>query len=457
MVGRQARHPECGSVGRRDRRLARAMGRLVMVPSPESSLFAFHDMTAGRQFLPYGRQLVEDDDVAAVAAVLRGDYLTTGPAVRNFEAALAAATGAGHAVACSSGTAGLHLAAMALDIGPGDGVVVPAVTFLATANVVRHVGAEVIFADVDAETGLMGPAELAAAMERAGELDIKAVVPVHLAGQCADPEGIWMMAVDRGFHVVDDACHALGTRYGGAAVPVGSCRHGTMATFSFHPVKTITMGEGGAVTTNDQAMAERMRRLRSHGMVRDAAMFENTDLAFDAGGAANPWYYEMPEAGLNYRASDIHCALGLSQLRKLDRFVARRRALADRYDALLAPLAPVVRPRKRPSACRPAWHLYVVLIDFAAAGTTRAEVMNRLRNDGIGTQVHYLPVHHQPYYRRRYGHQNLPGSEAYYERCLALPLFPGMEDGDVDGVVSALTEILTGKPSVGASTQQRAT
>ncbi len=391
--------------------------------------------------LPYGRHLVEDDDVAAVVAALKSGWLTTGPAVQAFEAALASRVGAAHAVSCSSGTAALHLTALALGLGPGDRVIVPTLTFLATANAVRYVGAEVVFADVDPETGLMGDAQLRDALARAADGTVKAVFPVHMAGQCGSMERIAAVAADRGLRVVEDACHAIGSTYEdgrGEWIPVGSCRHSNMTVFSFHPVKTVTMGEGGAVTTNDQEMSRRLAQLRNHGMERDASAFEQIDLAFDREGKADPWYYELKELGYNYRASDINCALGMSQLGKLDRFVEGRRALVAHYDARVASLAPIVRPIGRVAGCQTAWHLYTVLIDFKAAGVDRATVMRRLQEKGIGTQVHYLPVHMQPYYRRRYGDRRLPGAETYYGRALSLPLFPAMEGYDVERVVEAL-------------------
>lgn len=403
-------------------------------------------MSGGGPALPYGRHLIEDDDVAAVAAVLRSDTLTTGPVVPAFEAALCERTGARFAVACGSGTAGLHLASLALGLGPGDAVVVPSLTFLATANGPRHAGAEVVFADVDPETGLLGPRELEEAMRRAAGLRVRAVFPVHLNGQCADPAALQAVARTHDLRVVEDACHALGADYTvpGAteSQPVGGIVHADMAVFSFHPVKAVAMGEGGAVTADDPDLARRLARLRSHGMVRESDAFESAELGFAPEGGANPWYYEMHEPGFNYRASDIQCALGLSQLRKLDRFVARRRALADRYDAALAPLAPLVRPPARVPGCRPAWHLYAARIDFAAAKRSRARVVHELRARGFGSQVHYLPVHLQPYYRRRYGTLELPGARHYYERCLSLPLFPAMGDEDVDRVVAALRDAL---------------
>lgn len=393
-----------------------------------------------QEFLPYGRQALDDADIAAVCEVLRGDWLTTGPAIEAFENALAAQVGVTYAVACSSGTAALHLAMLALDLGQGDKVVVPAMTFLATANAARLAGADVTFADVDPDTALMTADHLRAALDGAGSDRVGAVAPVHFAGQCADPAAIRAVARGRGLHIIEDACHALGTTYqdgDGEEFTVGSCRHSDMAIFSFHPVKTIAMGEGGAITTNEEALFERLKVLRNHGMIRDPSRFTN-----GAGGDAQPWYYEMTEPGLNYRASDIHCALGQSQLGKLDGFVARRRQIVHLYDDRLAKLAPFVKPLGRVPGCDPAWHLYVVLIDFAARGIDRATVMARLREAGIGTQVHYYPVCDQPYYRALYGDLAMPGARDYYGRALTLPLFVGMTDSDVERVAAALGKAL---------------
>lgn len=403
-----------------------------------------HVSATGRPFLPYGRHQIDEDDIAAVADALRSGWLTTGPAVTAFEQAFAEKVGARFAVACSSGTAGLHLAALALGLDETSTVVVPTLTFLATANAARYVGAEVAFADVDPETGLLTEAALEAALDAVSGRSAKAVFPVHLNGQCVDMGSIARVAKERGLAVVEDACHAVGAHdtADGAVVPVGACRHSDMAVFSLHPVKTIAMGEGGVVTTNDEALCERLQRLRNHGMTWDFDRFENSDLAYDARGNPNPWYYEMASPGLNYRASDIHCALGSNQLGRLDRFVSKRAELVALYDRRIAALAPVVQPIGRTADCAPAWHLYVVLIDFDQAGVDRAAVMNRLRDQGIGTQVHYLPVHHQPYYRRRYGVLNLPGADSYYARCLSLPLFPAMSNADVERVTGTLTREL---------------
>lgn len=396
----------------------------------------------GGRFLPYGRHQIEDDDIAAVVSVLRSDSLTGGPLVAEFEQAFAERVEARFAVACANGTAGLHLAAMALGLGPDDAAIVPTLTFLATANAARYVGAEVTFADVDAATGLMRAEDLQEAFARAGSRKARAVIPVHLNGQCVDMETVAEFAGRHGLRVIEDACHAIGATYrtrSGEEVRVGACRHSDMAVFSLHPVKTIAMGEGGVVTTNDPELHAALLCLRNHGMVREASRFVQPEEAFDADGRPNPWYYEMSEPGYNYRASEIHCALGLSQLRKLDRFLARRLELADVYDRMLAPLAPVVRPIPRVAGSASGWHLYVVHVDFTSARISRAKLMRRLRDEEIGTQVHYLPVHRQPYFRNRYAGRDFDGANAYYAACLSLPLFPAMTENDVVKVVTSLS------------------
>ena len=380
--------------------------------------------------LPYGRQTIEDDDIAAVVEALRADFLTTGPRVAAFETAFAETVGARHAVACSNGTAALHLAMLALDVQPGEVVIAPSITFLATANCARYVGAEVVFADVDPLSGLMTPQTLADALTRLGGRKLRAVLPVHLRGDVADLPGLAALAHEAGAVLVEDAPHALGSTmtFGKVNERVGDARHAAMATFSFHPVKTIATGEGGMVTTNDAALGERLRAMRSHGMVRPKG--------------ADPWWYEMAEPGFNYRLPDILCALGLSQLAKLPRFAARRRGLAEAYATALAPLSPVVAIAVRPAWSDPVLHLMCVLIDFEAVGLTRRQVVQELQKYGIGTQVHYIPVHRQPYYRERYGDLSLPGAEAWYARCLSLPLYPGMADADVGRVAEALRAVL---------------
>ena len=381
-------------------------------------------------FLPYGRQTIEDDDVAAVAAALRDDFLTTGPRVEAFETAFAEAVGARHAVACANGTAALHLAMLALGVGEGEVCIAPSITFLATANCARYVGAEVVFADVNPATGLMTPQTLEDAIARTGGRKIAAVLPVHLRGDVAELPALRKLADDAGAALVEDACHAVGSRmaFDNAPASVGDGRWGDLAVFSFHPVKTLTTAEGGMITTGDARLAERLRTFRSHGMIRPPG--------------ADPWWYEMPELGFNYRLPDVLCALGLSQLAKLPRFAERRRGLTARYRALLEPLAPIVRPAEIPRTCDPVPHLFVALIDYAAAGTSRGAVVQALAARGIGTQVHYIPVHRHPYYRDRYGALDLPGADAWYARALSLPLFPAMSDEDPERVVGALAEVL---------------
>jgi len=403
-------------------------------------------VTNHEKFLPYARQLIDDKDIEAVNQVLRSEYLTTGPVVKTFEKKLAQVTGVPFAIACSSGTAALHLASMALGLTSGDSVIVPSITFLATANAVRYVDAEVIFADVDAFSGLMGPEHLEKAIKENGE-NIKAVFPVHLGGQSPDMEAIFDIAKKNDLYVVEDASHAIGASYStsNGMVKVGGCVHSDMTTFSCHPVKTITMGEGGAVTTKNQNLAEKLWRLLNHGINREPSEFIYNDLALDStteNGMVNPWYYEMHYLGFNYRVSDIHCALGLSQLKKLSAFVEGRRALVRRYDEKLASLAPLLSPVTRISGNDPSWHLYQLLLDFEKLEISRSIVMKRLRERGIGTQVHYIPVHCQPYYRQRYGSQILCGAESFYKCCLSLPLFSGMRETDIDIVVNAINKTL---------------
>jgi UDP-4-amino-4,6-dideoxy-N-acetyl-beta-L-altrosamine transaminase len=397
-------------------------------------------------FIPYGRHCIEEDDIAAVVAVLRSDHLTGGPVVEEFETAFAKRVGARHAVAVSSGTAGLHLASRALGLGAGMLVVVPTLTFLATANAPTYTGAKVVFADVDPNTGLLGPSELEEALECA-DGEVKAVYPVHLNGQSVDMEAIKKICDSRGIRIIEDACHALGGEYrtvDGQWHSVGSCEHSDMAVFSMHPVKNIAMGEGGMVTTNDDQLAQTLRRLRNHGMIRGPEAFQNHEAAFDDEGNPNPWYYEMQELGYNYRASAIHCALGLSQLAKLDRFLAHRRNLAAAYDKALVPLAPAVRPIPRPEHSSSAWHLFVVSLNYSYFGITRSRLMRNLRRDGIGTQVHYFPLHRQPFFCVTKAESNLkPRADNYYSNCLSLPFFPDNTEEDVVArVVSGLVGII---------------
>ncbi|RVU36768.1 UDP-4-amino-4,6-dideoxy-N-acetyl-beta-L-altrosamine transaminase [Hwanghaeella grinnelliae] len=394
-----------------------------------------------RAFLPYGRQQIDQADIDAVVGVLTSPYLTTGPNVASFEAALAKAVGADHAIACANGTAALHMAYHAFGVGPETSVIVPTTTFAATASTADLLGAEVVFADVDPDTGLMTPETAQEAISRAS-FPVRCITPVHLAGQMEDMAAMRALADSVGAYLLADACHALGT-VSDEGWRVGACPHTHVETFSFHPVKTIAAGEGGAVTTSDAKLAQKMRRFGNHGIVRTGDEFTYKDLALDAEtGAVNPWYYELAEPALNYRLSDIQCALAESQLAKLPQFVERRRALADLYDRAFSTSPAPVKPFGRTAANQPAWHLYVTLIDFDAIGKSRAAVMNALRERGVGTQVHYIPLILQPHFRCDAASNQYPGSLAYYRRALSIPLFPSMTDDDAEYVVRSIESVL---------------
>ncbi len=384
------------------------------------------------EFLPYGRQSIDDSDIAAVVEALRSDFLTTGPMVDRFETELAKAVGAKEAIVVANGTAALHVAVLSQNLGPKDVVVVPAITFAASANCVAYCGAEVVFADVDPLTGLITDDTFDAAVAAIPEgYRFAGVIPVHYAGRPIDLSHIRSVCEAHNAFVIEDACHAIGTV--GAQGAIGSCGASDMACFSFHPVKTLTTGEGGAITTNDADLARRLRRLRSHGIERDPARFENGD--------RGPWVYEMQALGFNYRLPDLNCALGVSQLKRLPHFAARRKALVAAYQAALeATNIPVAWP-----ACSDdsVFHLFAVSIDFAALGTTREAVMAGLKARGIGTQVHYIPVPNMPYWQKQALVQaNYPYADQFYARELSLPLYADMEDNDPARVIAALAEVL---------------
>lgn len=379
--------------------------------------------------IPYGRQQVEADDIAAVADVLRSDWLTQGPAVPRFERALAEYCGAAHAVAVNSATSALHIACLALGLGPGDWLWTSPNTFLASATCALQCGAQVDFVDIDPHSYNMSADALAAKLaeaEAAGRLP-KVVVPVHFAGQSCDMARIHALGRRYGFRIIEDAAHAIGGGYRGQ--PVGCCRWSDIAVFSFHPVKVMTSGEGGAALTNSATLAERMARLRSHGTTADRTTMEDEP--------DGPWSYQMLELGWNYRLSDIHAALGASQLRRVDANVNRRRALADAYDRKLANSG-LALPWRDPDGAS-AWHLYVIGWNEEASGLSRRDAFVRLRAAGIGVQVHYIPVHLQPYFRRRgFAPGQYPCAEAYYERAITLPLYPGLAEDEQDRVVREL-------------------
>ncbi len=397
------------------------------------------------RLLPYGQQLIDEDDIAAVASVLRSGYLTTGDQIPAFESDFAKFVNAPHAVACSSGTAGLHLACRAIGLEPGDQVIVPTVSFVATANCARYCGAEVIFCDVDPSSGLATPETVSAAIARTRKGKLKAVFVVHLTGAAADIKGISNVVRTTGAALVEDACHAIGTRYAhssGVKGHVGDAEFSDCAVFSFHPVKTMTTGEGGMVTTQDAGLAERMALARNHGLVRNPEDWLCPDIGVDKeSGEANPWAYELQDIGYNYRLTDFQAALGRSQLRKLPGFAEKRRRLVEAYQSRAGNTG-CFQWAGSVSCEEAVHHLIVALIDFRQVGLARREVMLALRAKGIGTQVHYIPIHLQPYYAAVSATPELPGSLDYYARCLSLPLFAGMSEENVDDVCSALNGLL---------------
>jgi UDP-4-amino-4,6-dideoxy-N-acetyl-beta-L-altrosamine transaminase len=396
-------------------------------------------------FLPYGRQSISEADIEAVVEVLRSDYLTTGPSVDRFEAELAAMVGAKDAVVVANGTAALHIAAMTQNLTANDAVIVPSITFTASANCIAFCGAQVVFADVDPATGLMTDATfdeaLSALKTHHPEHRFAGVIPVHYSGRPVGLDYISRVCTDHGAFVLEDACHAIGTD--GPGGKTGGCAKSDMAVFSFHPVKTLTTGEGGAVTTNDPALARQLRALRSHGIERDPERFEG--LGFGGDNDAGPWIYEMQDLGYNYRLPDLNCALGISQLKRLPHFMARREALVAGYQAALSRRNLPVHWTAPEAGTRPAFHLFAITIDFDALGTTRSAVMAGLKARGIGTQVHYIPVHRQPWWRERaLAYRELTGADQYYRTTLSLPLYADMGDEDPERVVTALEEVLDG-------------
>lgn len=380
--------------------------------------------------IPYGRQDVSAADIAAVVKVLSSDFLTQGPVVPEFEKALASYCGAMHATAVSSATSALHIACMALGVGTGDIVWTTPITFVASANCAMYCGASVDFVDIDPRTYNLSVDRLAEKLdiaEKAGKLP-KVVIPVHLCGQPCDMAGIHALGQRYGFKIIEDASHALGGRYKGE--PIGNGRYSDITVFSFHPVKIITSGEGGAAVTNDPVLFGKMARLRSHGITRDASeMVEPAD---------GPWYYEQIELGYNYRMTDMHAALVLSQMHRLDEFVAKRHMLAARYDEMLKDF-PATTPWQHPDSYS-AFHLYVVRLHLKEIKASHREVFERLRVNGIGVNLHYIPVYRHPYYARQGFHAaDFPEAERYYSEAISLPLYPALTQEQQSEVVRLLS------------------
>lgn len=381
--------------------------------------------------IPYGRQDITQADIDAVVAVLRSDFLTQGPMVPRFEQAVADYCGAQHAVAANSATSALHIACMALGLGPGDWLWTSPVTFVASANCGLYCGAQVDFVDIDPRTYNLDPAALEAKLiqaEREGRLP-KVVVPVHLCGQSCDMQAIHALSRKYGFRIVEDASHAIGGRYRDQRI--GNCRYSDITVFSFHPVKIITTTEGGMALTNDAALAERMALARSHGITRDPARMTHAP--------DGPWYYQQIELGYNYRMTDVQAVLGCSQIQRMDEYVARRHALARRYDTLFADM-PVVVPWQHPDAYS-GLHLYVIRLQLERIGRSHLDVFQSLRAQDIGVNLHYIPVHTQPYYQKMgFRPGDYPQAERYYAEAISLPMYPTLQEDQQDQVVAALRQ-----------------
>lgn len=379
--------------------------------------------------IPYGKQYVDDADVAAVTEQLRSDWLTQGPTVAKFEAALAEITGAKHVIAVANGTAALHLACLAAEVREGSVGMTADITFAASANCIRYCGGRVRLVDVDPETALISIPALEAAVRAEKP---RVIIPVDLSGSVADLPAVQRIANEVGAIVIEDAAHSLGAEYTheGRTYRAASCAHSTMAILSFHPVKHLTTGEGGAITTNDDALADRLRLLRSHGITRDPAKLTRND---------GPWYLEQQELGYNYRITDLQCALGVSQAAKLPGFLVRRREIAARYDAAFARLSNIT-PLRVPGGVTSAYHLYVIRFggSIEEATAMRKAAYMKLRDAGISPQVHYVPVHGHPDYARFVVGQTFPGADAYYAGCLSIPMYPALADDDVQRVIDAV-------------------
>ena len=394
--------------------------------------------------IPYGRQDVTQSDIDAVVKVLRSDFLTQGPTVPRFEHAVASRVTAEHSIAVNSGTSALHIACLALRLGKGDRLWTVPNTFVASANCARYCGADVDFLDIDPDTWNLSVPRLKEKLTLAKKENRlpKVLVPVHFAGQPTEQEAISELSQEFGFKVLEDASHAIGASRNGE--PVGSCRWSDITVLSFHPVKIITSGEGGMALTNDEALAERMRMSRSHGVTRDTARFRNANSATTSGSRSRhgspAWYYEQQILGFNYRMTDIHAALGASQLERLDDNVSARNALARRYDGALQDV-PLQLPRVQPEN-QSAFHLYVVRLKRGATAATHRQVFDELRQRGIGVNLHYTPVHLQPYYRDLgFAKGHCPEAEAHGESAITLPLYPSLTDQQQDEVILVLKEI----------------
>ncbi|MDP4093169.1 MAG: UDP-4-amino-4,6-dideoxy-N-acetyl-beta-L-altrosamine transaminase [Bacillota bacterium] len=385
----------------------------------------FYENLDKRQFIPYGRQWIDEDDIKAVVEVLKSDYLTTGPKISEFEKKLTDYTGAKHCAAISNGTAALHAACFAAGIGIGDEVITSPITFAASANCALYVGAKPVFADIDPETYNIDPKDI----ERKITKRTKAIIPVHFTGQPCDMDAITDLAKKYGLIVIEDGAHALGAEYKGKKAGTIS----DMTTFSFHPVKHITTGEGGAILTNSREYYEKMIMFRSHGITRDEDKLTGNE---------GSWYYEQQFLGYNYRMTDIQAALGISQMDKLDGFLEKRRNYADTYNNAFKDIDEIVVPFQMANTMS-AWHLYIIQLKLEKLRVGRKEIFNELKKRNIGVNVHYIPVYYHPYYRKLgYDKGLCPNAEKLYDRMITLPLFPKMSIQDIEYVIENVVEII---------------
>lgn len=377
----------------------------------------------------YGHQYIDDSDIEAVVNVLKSDYLTQGPSITDFEKKICDITGAKYCVAVSNATAGLHIAVAALELKEGDEGITTPNTFLASSNCMVYNNLKPVFADIDPVSYNIDPEEIKKHITKKTKL----LVPVHFAGLSCEMDKIAEIAKENNLYVIEDAAHAIGSQYADGSY-VGNCKYSDMTVFSFHPVKTITTAEGGAVTTNSDELYQKLLMLRSHGVTKDESILTKNP---------GPWYYEMHSLGFNYRMTDMQAALGVTQLQKLDFFKKRRREVIAMYNKAFAGMKYLKTPYE-PENVSSCFHLYVTQIDFDSLGKTRTQVMQELRDRGIGTQVHYIPVPTQPYYKNTFGYKDgdYPIAEKYYEQELSLPLYPGLSDDDVNTVIKAVKEVV---------------